>query len=249
MHTGRVPDEIREPESNLEARSPDLARAFSEVSRMLDADPDVQRTIDTIVGVAVTTIPGVEHAGVSLVKGGARDVETVAASSQLAERMNKLEHDVGEGPCLDAIADHRIFRSGNLAGERRWKKFGPAAEEIGVSSMLGIRLFTHQRTVGSLDLYSTKPDAFNEESVRVGELLAAHAAVAVLGTQRQSQLRAALDTRDVIATAKGILMGRDGVTEEKAFNTLARTSQHANMKLRDVAAWLVKETETRNAGS
>jgi GAF domain-containing protein len=227
----------------------DLAEMMGRVARVLEAEPDLQQTIEAIVGAAVTTVPGVQHAGVSLVGGEKpRTLRSIAASSEVARRMNKLEHEVQEGPCLDAIAEHRVFRSGDLSQEARWPHFAPRAREAGVVSMLGFRLFASGRTLGSLDLYSAEKNAFDEESVRVGDLLAAHAAVAVIGMERQGQLEQALDTRDTIATAKGILMGRDGLTAEQAFATLARTSQRANMKLRDVAAWLVADAE-RQVGS
>jgi len=73
-------------------------------------------------------------------------------------------------------------------------------------------------------------------------LLAAHAAVAVAGTTQTSQLRDALDTRDVIGQAKGILMARRNLTADQAFDVLRRTSQNLNVKLRDLA---VRIAETR----
>jgi hypothetical protein len=48
--------------------------------------------------------------------------------------------------------------------------------------------------------------------------------------------RGALRSRDVIGRAKGILMARDGLTDDQAFARLREISQHLNMKLRDVAA-------------
>ena len=44
----------------------------------------------------------------------------------------------------------------------------------------------------------------------------------------------------MIGQAKGMLMQRDGLDAEQAFAGLVEASQHANMKLRDVAAWLVE---------
>ena len=52
---------------------------------------------------------------------------------------------------------------------------------------------------------------------------------------KASQLREALESRDVIGQAKGILMEREKVTADDAFNMLRRASQHLNRKLRDLA--------------
>jgi AmiR/NasT family two-component response regulator len=45
----------------------------------------------------------------------------------------------------------------------------------------------------------------------------------------------ALQSRDVIGQAKGVLMAREGVGPEEAFAMLRRASQRLNVKLRDVA--------------
>jgi hypothetical protein len=47
----------------------------------------------------------------------------------------------------------------------------------------------------------------------------------------------------VLGQAKGILMQRDGLTAPQAFQLLVRASQDTNMKIADVARWLITETE------
>jgi AmiR/NasT family two-component response regulator len=49
------------------------------------------------------------------------------------------------------------------------------------------------------------------------------------------QLNQALESRDVIGQAKGILMERNRVTADEAFDMLRRASQQVNRKLRDLA--------------
>lgn len=218
----------------------DLAEALTRVARTLENEPDLEQTISAIVAAAAATVPGVEHAGVSLLERGGR-IRSVGASTELIAELNTVEHELGEGPCVDAVEEQHVYRTGDLAHDDRWPHFGPAAAKLGVTSMLGYRLYTDTRTLGSLDLYSTRPDAFDDEAERIGGFFAGHAAVAVATMQRQEHLRVALDTRDVIATAKGILMGRDRRTEQQAFELLVRASQDTNMKLRDVALWLVSE--------
>ena len=55
-------------------------------------------------------------------------------------------------------------------------------------------------------------------------------------------LRQAMRTRSMIEQAKGMLMERYGLTPEEAFDRLARLSQHANIKLTDVASALVESS-------
>jgi GAF domain-containing protein len=133
-----------------------------------------------------------------------------------------------------------------MSTDTRWPRFAAAADARGVRSMLGYALFTSDRTLGTLDLYSSKRNAFDANSEVIGELFAAHVAIALTGSARQAEIRRALSSRDTIGIAKGILMHREGITADQAFHLLVAASQNANMKLHDVAVWLVENTTRRD---
>lgn len=219
-------------------RSRGLAETLSGVARTLQAEPNVEATLRAIVKVAVDYVDGAEHAGISLVEH--RKIRTVAPTSHIVETIDQLQYDLREGPCVDAIAEHETFRTGDVGAEARWPKFGPAAAEHGIHSLLSYRLFVTDRTLGALNLYSSRVTAFDQRTEEEGHLFAAHAAVALIGAQREAQLGGAIDKRDTIATAKGILMERHDVDTASAFRLLVEASQSANMKLHQVAAWLVE---------
>jgi AmiR/NasT family two-component response regulator len=108
---------------------------------------------------------------------------------------------------------------------------------------------------GALNLYAQLPNAFGATDRAKGTILAALAGAAIGATARradlQSQnvnLQAALVSREVIGQAQGILMERERVTAEQAFDILRRASQHLNEKLRDVAQNLVETGESPNTG-
>lgn len=216
----------------------ELAEVFGKAAREMVPDADVDKTVARIVSVAATTVPGTEHAGVSLLESGR--IRSVAPSSELVSRLDQLQHELGEGPCVDAVLEDPVYRTGDLSTDSRWPRFAPAAAARGMRSLLGVRLFTTRSTVGSLNLYSGVPDAFDTESVHLAELFAAHAALALTGSQKQAQLKSALDSRDIIATAKGMLMERYGIGGEQAFNLLVRISQEQNTKLREIAERLIQ---------
>jgi transcriptional regulator with GAF, ATPase, and Fis domain len=215
-----------------------LADILSSVARLLQAEPDVETTIGAIVKAAMDHIPGVEHAGVTLITQG--ELATVAPTSDLVVEIDRIQYSTNEGPCVDAIAEHETFRTGNLAAEQRWHRFASAAAEAGVLSMLSYRLFVTEKTMGALNLYSSQGDAFSATAENDGQLFASHAAVALVGAQHEAELYKAVESRDVIGMAKGILMQRHDIDEARAFHLLAQTSQQSNMKVRDIAAWLVR---------
>ena len=105
--------------------------------------------------------------------------------------------------------------------------------------MLSYRLFVTDTTLGALNLYSSRRDAFDAVAENDGRLFASHAAVALVGAQHEEQLHAAVESRDVIGMAKGILIQRHDLDPSDAFRMLVEASQAANMKVRDIAIWLV----------
>jgi GAF domain-containing protein len=167
-------------------------------------------------------------------------IRAVAPSDHVAEQIDAIQTEVGEGPCLSAIAEHEVFHSDDLEHEHRWPAFARRAhEETGVRSMMGFRLFTEERTIGALDLYSKHPNAFDDDTAAIGSVLAVHASVALAHAQEREQPHQAITSRDVIGEAKGILMARGGVSDEEAFDLLRKASQRLNVKLRDVADRIV----------
>jgi GAF domain-containing protein len=225
----------------------DLAETFAEVARALRAEGSVKATLDRIVELAVTTVEGCEHAGITLVEQGT--VRTPAASDDVPAVVDAVQYETGEGPCLDAIREHEVFQTDDLLNEPRWPNFSRrAAEASGVASMLAYRLFIEADTMGALNLYSKQKYAFDGEDRAVGSIFAAHAAVALSAARHQDQLEQAIETRDLIGQAKGILMARQDVTADQAFDMLRRGSQRLNIKLRELARQ-VAGGESPHAGS
>ena len=220
---------------------------FAEMARSLLAERDVQHTLQKICDLAVETIDGCDHAGISFLKGKA--VETPAASDDVPRVVDAIQYETGEGPCLDAIREAEVFESGDLGREHRWPNFASRAQRAtGVTSMLSFRLFVEGDTLGALNLYSKAADAFDERSRTVGLVFAAHAAVALSSAMHDEQMEEALQSRDLIGQAKGILMAREGIAADQAFDMLRRASQRLNVKLRDVAGGIVERSAAPAGG-
>ena len=216
-----------------------LARTLSDVARSLQHESGLQDTLDNMVTAAVHTVPGAQHAGIMIVSGR-RHIATRAATDELAREVDRAQYLTGQGPCLEAIHQHRTVRLTDMAQEERWPDFTRRALALGVRSMLSFQMYVTAGDLGALNLFSREPDAFGDESEDVGLLFAAHAAVAMAGAQREQDLVRAVSARDMIGQAKGILMERHRMTGDQAFRVLVRASQQANVKLVEVAEYLVR---------
>jgi GAF domain-containing protein len=211
-----------------------LAEMLSASARLLQAEPDLETTLQAVVAVTLSNVPGAEHAGITTLDKGRRP-QTPAASHELVETVDAVQYRLREGPCLSALHGQSTMLADDLADDDRWPRFGPRAVELGVRSMVSFQLFVHAGTVGALNLYAHDRGAFSEESVAIGQLLAAHAAIAMVAARNAQEMKRALSTRDVIGQAKGILMERHKISADAAFGLLVQASQDANRKLRDIA--------------
>ncbi|HEX8629271.1 MAG TPA: GAF and ANTAR domain-containing protein [Catenuloplanes sp.] len=225
-----------------DSRLNDLAVILSDLARMFHEQQNVEDTLRGIVEAAVGTVPGAQHAALSMIESR-RVVKTRAGTDDLVYRVDQAQYDSGEGPCLSALYDQRTVRLSNMAAETRWPGFTARAAALGVGSMLSFQLYAQQDNLGALNLYSADTDAFDDESEHVGLLFAAHAAVAVVDARQQQQMSHAMAVRDLIGQAKGILMERHKLTGDEAFALLVRASQHTNVKLHEVARELVETGE------
>jgi GAF domain-containing protein len=233
-----------EPSDQAPAVSGHLAGRLSDLARELQQDEDSESILEDIVHAVLELVPHAAEASISIVTGR-RTINSRAASGELPRRIDALQSETGQGPCLDAAYDHRVVRVPDLSREERWPDFAQAAFDSGARSMLSIQLFVEGDNLGALNIYGDDVNVFDEESEQVGLLIGAHAAVAFSDAQEISQLTQALDTRDVIGQAKGILMERFKITSQQAFVILTRASSESNSKLRDVADHLSSSGEVR----
>ncbi|MFC5138890.1 ANTAR domain-containing protein [Actinomycetospora rhizophila] len=208
---------------------------------------DRETLLAQLVAAAVDLVPAAVGGGIS--RTSARDVRTSHATTAAIGELDVLQTRLDEGPCIEAAErppDNGVMLARDLAGAdgRRWPQFAPRAVEAGFRSMLSASLTgSPGGTRAALNLYSATADAFDATAIVTAGLFAGQAAALLYGADHAHDLGVALASRDVIGQAKGILMERFTVTGDQAFAMLVKSSQDTNMKLNDVARWLVDETE------
>jgi hypothetical protein len=227
------------------ARGPEpLAAEFAQLTRsLLDAENSAE-VLDQIVRTAHAVVPGADLVSVTLRSADGR-FHTPVDTGPVAVELDQAQYRTGEGPCVDAsrMPGPGHIRSTDLAHEPAWPSFGPIAARRGYIGVLSTALMRRSaRPSGALNIYSRRPDALDAHAKDVSLLLATHASLAVSGTEavtlaelEATHLRAAIESRDVIGQAKGILMQRRGITADEAFDLLRQTSQRLNVKLAELA--------------
>ena len=150
-----------------------------------------------------------------------------------------------------AAVSTSIQHVAEMARDSRWPDWTSRAREAGAHSSLSIGLPVQEAVTGALNIYATKPHAFDEDALAVAETFASYAEAAMANaylynaqTTLAQHMEIAMRSRAVIEQAKGIIMADRRCSADEAFAILTTLSQHSNHKLRDVAAALVKRTTT-----
>ena len=134
----------------------------------------------------------------------------------------------------------------DLTGDERWPRLAGLPDTNAARSVISVGLVVGGAGTGVLTLYADVGGHFGHQALRIGDLLAAHAAAALGRTLERLTYEAqaeawqqALASRDVIGQAKGILMEQDASTADEAFHLLRDASQRLNVKLRVIAEQVV----------
>jgi hypothetical protein len=209
----------------------------------------VTDVLEQVTMAAHRVVPGADLVSITL-RSPDGSFHSPVQTDPLAIELDRLQYETGEGPCLTAalVPGPAQVRSDDLAVEPAWPHFGPAAAARGVRAVLSVALLPHARPPrysGALNLYARRPATLSADAHEPALLLATHASLALAGTAAitrteltEAHLQKAIDSRDVIGQAKGILMARRGITADEAFDQLRRASQNLNIKLADVARLL-----------
>jgi GAF domain-containing protein len=215
---------------------------------LLAAGGDLDSFLGDLVHLAVGHTPAAQACGLTLDLSG-RGV-TVNATGPLAQEADERQYRVDDGPCLQAMREGVVVRVDDMTRETRWGAFPPLAVQVGVRSSLSLPLEVEGRSRGALNLYSTRPAAFDDDARLTAGRWAAQASGALAvalriadGDERADRLAGGLDTRTTIGQAIGLVMAQERCSAEQAFALLRVSSQRRNVKLRDVAAALVASFE------
>lgn len=211
---------------------------------MLLSEQTIPDLLRKVLDVAVTAVEGVDAATVTVLSATDSGFATVSATDDSARSVDEVQYQ-GGGPCVAAAVESTEVRI-ELPDADQWARFSAAALSAGYHAVWSLPLAAGGSSVGSLNLYAGRTAPWLAGTGQTARLLG-HQAEAVLASamelarseQLNVTLRRALETRTVIGQAQGVLMARQHIGSEEAFDILRRASQRTNRKVRDIAVEIV----------
>jgi GAF domain-containing protein len=221
-----------------------LERALTQLADLRTAPVTVEAALRRIVESADALFQ-VDGSALMLVD---RDqmLRNLSVSHLRAAVLEELQAEHGEGPCVDAYDEKRSVWTDDLGREERWPAFSPAAARRGLAAVLASPIPYSNEAVGVVAVFAGEAhpwtDAEQEAIVAFTDLAAMLILNAMAARDRGKlavELQGALDSRVVIEQAKGVLVGRHGLTPRQAFERLRGLARDQRRPLAEVAAAVV----------
>ena len=228
----------------------ELSAVSARVAGLLLSEETVATALGLVSSLALDTVPGAVGAGVSIVDERGR--RSSGSTDARVERADALQYELDEGPCLAAAAGRQLVRVDDLTRDRRWPRWAEAVLPLGLRAAMSAPLVAGDTSLGALKVYAEDPGTFDVHAERRLTMSSAQAAILVANAQTRERarqlsegLRHAVRTRDLVSTAKGVLMAQHGVPEDVAFGMLVSRSGEEGGPLADVARAVVESAVRR----
>ena len=176
---------------------------------------------------------------------------SICTSNELSAVLERLQFELGEGPCVDAHAEKRPVSEPDLGGATsgRWPAFARPAIEAGVGAVFAFPLQVGAARLGALQLHDERPGALSDEQHADALVMADIAAQAVLVMQSDAppgllgkELEAGADFKYVVHQASGMVAAQLDVSVTTALIRLRAHAFGNDRSLTDVAASVVART-------
>jgi hypothetical protein len=192
-------------------------------------------------------VTGVSGAGIMLMSG---DVPrgSLCTTNDVSALIERLQFDLGEGPCVDAYNHDRPVLEPDLAhpAAQRWVAFTEPAVEAGVRAIFGFPLQIGAVRLGALNLYCNHVGALSAAQYSDALVMADISAQAVLLMQASAppgavaaELEAGADFRIVVHHATGMVAAQLDTTVGQAVMRLRAYAFGNERSLTEVAEQVV----------
>lgn len=229
-----------------------LEQAVRAVSRFLVDEAPIGETLQRVARLARDGCGSSKAAGLTLLDQNEQPVTSVF-THDLSPDIDSAQYREGGGPCLEAFRQNKVVSVIDVREERhRWPAFADKAQEHGVLSTLSLPLSAAGEAIGALNLYASEVNGYSDVDESAAADFATQAAVVVFNSlsywrayELGEGLKQALQARETIGLAKGLIMASSQCDADEAFAILVRASQRENVKLREVAARIVEDRRHR----
>jgi hypothetical protein len=241
--------QMRAMEDQLDGRA--VAHALRGLADVAPAPGDLPAMLQQLVDTAKTVLAA---DGIGLLLADANGQPgSLVTSDAVAELLEQVQQDFGEGPSVAAYTHGEPVAVTDLGADPRWIRLAAVVDQVSVRAVASVPVRLGGVVVGALDAYAMTTRAWTPEELGGLEAFAELAAGIMAGGIRLGysqaevgQLRHALTSRVLIEQAKGVLVAREGLDLEAAFQRLRHQARSTARPMVDIAGEVIAQARPGN---
>jgi signal transduction protein with GAF and PtsI domain len=236
---------VKESSSSLYKKVPykRLISALSEISQAISSDQYLDDILRLIVTVTANVM-GSKICSLWILDETERALKIRATQTMSEEYLKERSLKLGEGVVGFVAQQKKPIAILNVLEEPRFKEKELARKE-GLVSVLSVPLTVKDKVIGVINCYTSYLHEFTETERAVLTAVANQAAICIENTElmvKTKVIQEELESRKLVEKAKGVLMKRQGLSEDEAFKRIRKASMDSRKTMREIAeAILVTE--------
>lgn len=176
----------------------------------------------------------------------------VKATQSVSEFYNKKPNaKLGEGIAGRVAQQGEAITVLDVRKEKRYLNQAIAKKE-NLCSLLSVPLIFKGNVIGVVNCYTVKPHRFSQGEIRIIKSITSLAAIVIenfrLVVESQA-IQEELEARKVIERAKGILMKREGLSEQGAYKLIRKYSMDKRKSMKEVSEAILLNAEMQKFSS
>ncbi|MET1089164.1 MAG: GAF and ANTAR domain-containing protein [Arthrobacter sp.] len=231
----------------------ELSTVIARIQGLLLTEEKVNTAVRLLAQAAKESVPGTIGAGVSLLDARGRRTSS-GYTDRIVKEADAAQYECGEGPCLTAWAAEETVLVQDVHRETRWPEWRKAVAGLTIRSVVSSALIEGKESIGALKLYAATPNAYDDSSALLLRLFASPAATLLSHIQASeaphkmtAALQSSLYTRDVVNRACGVLMERQGISQQAALHHLIQQARDENLTMQQISERVLAGTPAPGA--
>jgi GAF domain-containing protein len=226
----------------------DLGPALARLSALSEEEDDVLSYLRAITHFALLEVPDCVGVSITLVVADVPYTVNATDPSMAVRSLDGIQY-LADGPCVTTAEQGSPTDVPDILNEQRWQAYAEASAAAGIRSSLSLPLLYEGETIGALNLYGSRPGAFDDRAHMLAEIVSGHAALAIMNadlSMRTAEDAAAIESASRSASdrlldeAIGLLVQLKDLPPEEARRQLRDAAGRAGIEPERFAESIVR---------
>ena len=238
--------------SRLEERSETAVKrmeTLAAVAQTISAENYLDRILQAISEMVAETLDS-PVCSIMLMDEDRRELVISAARCSSPDYLHKMPLKIEDSLIGRVVREGRPITVPNVLAEKQYR-YPELARKTGLASLLSVPLFTRDKVIGTINIYTREQRTFSDEEIGFVKAVAGQAAIAIENARLMSEtleMKRTLEARKLVERAKGILQQKYNLTEEEAYLRLRNESRRLRRPMRDLAEAVILADDLRRVG-